>query len=255
MLGDLVLYQKQPPLPLFISPSKKETNVKKAVLCIAGMTDGLLSLPYTQKLIDGLPEYHIVQMLLSSSYNQWGLQSLDSDADQICLAVLVLVEEFKFEQVVIFGHSTGCQDVIHTLLHRKDHACFPHIRSAVMQAPVSDREAFIMFDKKGVEESISVARSVEDKEDLLPRNLMSKLGWNNVPMTARRWLSVADLNGQDDYFSSDLSNDFVKSTFGQVTIPLLALIGEKDEYMPPEVDKQKLVDLWRSNSDGSRFEA
>ena len=66
-------------------------------------------------------------------------------------------------------------------------------------------------------------------------------------ITARRWLSFASPNhdGDDDYFSQDLTDEQLMKTFGSLPArtPLCILISEKDEYMP-HTDKRKLYERW-----------
>lgn len=69
-----------------------------------------------------------------------------------------------------------------------------------------------------------------------------------APTSARRWLSLASPNhdGDEDYFSSDLTDEQLLKTFGKLTgaSPLCVLISGSDEYMPAGVDKAKLLDRW-----------
>ena len=213
MDGRLELYQDDPPLPLFISNNESS----RAILCIGGMGDGFLALPYLHIFNDC-----VVQVLLSSSYNQWGMQSLTSDAEEIMNAVQHL--SAKFSEIVLLGHSTGCQDVVHVLRTQQEHPAFKVITKAILQAPVSDREGFGMhYD---LQESIDHARTLEP-EQLMDRKVLGKVDID-VPMTARRWLSVSTKNGQDDYFSSDVSFEPLRT----LPIPCLFLLGQDDEFVP-----------------------
>lgn len=49
----------------------------------------------------------------------------------------------RHKKIVIMGHSTGSQDVIHYLLNRTG------VDGGIMQAPVSDREHFPTDDQGG----------------------------------------------------------------------------------------------------------
>ena len=47
--------------------------------------------------------------------------------------------------------------------------------------------------------------------------------------------------GDDDYFSSDLDDERLKATFGKVDKPILFLPCEKDELVPPSVDRPAIL--------------
>lgn len=87
----------------------------------------------------------------------------------------------------------------------------------------------------------------------------------STPVTAYRWHSLAakryvvsrrsgrgyklitcNGSGDDDYFSSDLSDSALAASFGRVDKPLLILSGAEDEMVPPTVDKEALLGRWTS---------
>jgi pimeloyl-ACP methyl ester carboxylesterase len=54
--------------------------------------------------------------------------------------------------------------------------------------------------------------------------------------------------GDDDFFSSDLSIERLKNIWQDPAwkeTPVLVLYGDKDQYVPSFVDKQKMVIQWR----------
>lgn len=62
-------------------------------------------------------------------------------------------------------------------------------------------------------------------------------------------MSLFDVNGEDDFFSSDLSNDELKERLGHVGIigkntglRLLAAYSKQDEYVPVSIEKEVLLD-------------
>lgn len=82
-----------------------------------------------------------MQFHWSSAYTGFGTSSLDVDVDEISLLVQHLRPSHK--KIVIMGHSTGSQDVIHYLLNKTG------VDGGILQAPVSDREHFTVEDKAG----------------------------------------------------------------------------------------------------------
>ena len=66
--------------------------------------------------------------------------------------------------------------------------------------------------------------------------------------TASRYISLFDFNGDDDFFSSDLSNEELKDRLGHVGelgktsgLRLLAAYSNKDEYVPASIRKDDLL--------------
>lgn len=52
--------------------------------------------------------------------------------------------------------------------------------------------------------------------------------------------------GDDDFFSSDLPDDKVAAIWRTVKKPILIVPSEKDEFVPPGVDFEKLIVKWKS---------
>lgn len=50
--------------------------------------------------------------------------------------------------------------------------------------------------------------------------------------------------GDDDYFSSDLTDERINAKFGRVDKPLLILPAEDDEMVPGGVDRERLLGRW-----------
>ena len=148
------------------------------------------------------------------------------------------------------GSSTGCQDIMEYLTGL-GHESRPAIDGGILQAPASDRECFVMTMEPGLYNSSCVAaKKMVDEgngEEILP-----KKETNNAPgpCTARRWLSLASPNhdGDDDYFSSDLTDEQLLKTFGRLPerTKLCVLMSENDEYVPKSIDKMGLIKRWTS---------
>ena len=115
------------------------------------------------------------------------------------------------------GHSTGCQDVMEYLTGA-GHETRPPIDGAIIQAPASDRESIVMLmDPSLYRLSCGTAKRMIAEgqgDEILPS--YETLGLFPCPVTAKRWLSLAspDHDGDDDYFSSDLSDEQLKKSFG-----------------------------------------
>ena len=59
------------------------------------------------------------------------------------------------------------------------------------------------------------------------------------------WIQVANgCRGDDDYFSSDLSDDRLAVIWGRLEQPVLIVPSEKDEWVPAGTDVMGLVRKW-----------
>jgi len=90
-----------------------------------------------------------------------------------------------------------------------------------MQGSASDHEATTSEISPSINDSnCSLARSFIDEgrgNDILPF-AATKLVFMSAPVSAKRWLSLAspDHAGEDDHFSSDLTDERLESTFGRL---------------------------------------
>lgn len=232
------------------------------LLFIGGLGNGLLNVPYLPQLAQAASSkfsskdgnsWSLVQVLLSSAYRGWGTSSLDRDISELQSAIEYFRSERggKRQKVVIIGHSTGCQDVIRYLtetLYKEDLPESAQVQGGILQAPVSDLEAFRLGrDQKQFEELV---QNVYDEyisqgrsKEILPEKY-KRIAFN-VPITAYRFYSLASQRGDDDYFSSYLNEKDFENSFGKIRKPVLILYGGSDEFVPNYVDKQKLISDWQ----------
>lgn len=217
------------------------SDAQNAVIFLGGLGDGLLTVPYVEKL--ALPaDWTIYNIVFSSSYKGWGTGSLDRDADEIALFVEYL-RGLKKEKIVLMGHSTGTQDSIHYLLKKGD------VDGIILQAPVSDRETMGGFiGREGLDKLNKEAIDLKEQygeDHILP----AKFGESFLPapITCYRWLSMSLKGGDDDYFSGDLEEEQLANTFGKLTKPTLILYSGADEYALPTLDKEALVKNWNAH--------
>jgi len=224
---------------------------EKALVCIGGLTDGLLSLRYMPMMAEVVARHgwRVVQPVLSSSYSGWGTASLDADAAEIDGLLEYLKEHRGLREFVILGHSTGCQDVVRYLQVGGKHV--GDVKGAILQAPVSDREA---LQATGEGFSGDAAKALADfreraaamlaegrGDEAMPRAASLLLGPPHV-VTAYRFASLTGRMTDDDMFSSDLSDEELQQKLGHMSVPTLLAVSADDEYVPASVDCRKLVD-------------
>jgi Protein of unknown function (DUF1749) len=212
--------------------------------------------PYTQTLLPHLTSvsYALVEVLLTSSYMGWGTGSISRDAHELSLCVSYFrARKPSGGKIVLMGHSTGCQDTMEYLTGegREER---PVVDGAVLQAPVSDREAIQMIlERETYERSLATARAlISDNRgaDILPSDLTANI-FGPAPCSANRWYSLASpagstTTGTEDFFSSDLPTSRLRQTFGSIppSTPLCILYSGSDEFVPGYVDREALVRKW-----------
>ncbi|KAL5338754.1 hypothetical protein BJX70DRAFT_365538 [Aspergillus crustosus] len=254
-------------------------------------------------------DWSLFTLNLTSSYSAWGLGHLDRDTDEIaqCLNYINDYKSGKFNtsgngsvaentkrKIVLMGHSTGSQCVLHYLTKPNphtttpsfdtylEHIARPRLHGAIMQAPVSDREAIHLVLSQGwmgrtpaqVKEIYNnlekfaleaVAKNTDPAFDvLLPIHMTGVIGYpGNVPLSARRFLSLVSPGsptkpGEDDLFSSDLGEEVLNTTWGKIKQggllggKLLVLASGADQSVPEWVDKEVVLKRWRGVLDDDK---
>lgn len=233
---------------------------ENVVVFIGGLTDGLMTVQYLPKLakaLSSLGNWVLIQGLLTSSYMGWGQSSLQQDNVEIGKLVSYLRSEKggSRKKIVLMGHSTGCQDTIRYLCNYCYQDKFMEsmeIDGGILQAPVSDREGIAQEVGEDKLDELVEQVKVEYldkglKNQMLPLNFTKvSMGW---PTTAYRFYSLFLKYGDDDFFSTYITDDELKETFGKIKKPFLSLYGDEDQYTPNFVDKEELITRWQKASD------
>lgn len=261
--GTLSLYQSEPvALPVF----ETRPDLPNKLVFVPGLTDTIGVVPYLERLATALhaQNYSLVQPIKGSDLGGFGSSSLEGDAQEIAQVIRHLERNGASGKVVLMGHSTGCQDTITFLSGERG----VKVHGAVLQAPVSDCEYFDAHKTPADDELLKRAASLvaEGRSgDVLPRTAAAKPGdaqnGNSAavlqpPMTAYRFQSLNGRGGDDDMFSSGLSDNDIRRVWtpALARAPILALMGEKDEFVPDSVDRVALVNRWAQVLSGSPLE-
>ena len=183
IVGELLRYGEEISLVAFITHSADRKRYSNAFVLVAGLGDGFLSLNYSAALSEHLraANYDLVLVSLSSSWGQFGFRSLASDTYDLGKLV-VFLRTLDFSKIVLMGHSTGAQDVLHFLRHAEPEKTSV-VSGVVLQGAVSDREYLIMAEEIAplIEEAKALVAS--GKEDaILSRRLY------DAPITAYRFM-------------------------------------------------------------------
>jgi hypothetical protein len=83
-----------------------------------------------------------------------------------------------------------------------------------------------------------------EQDEIMPKSLIPPIFTS--PITAYRWHSLISEGGDDDFFSSDFSDQVLKGTFGRLDKSTLIMPSEKDEMVPECVDRETLLRRWMS---------
>lgn len=140
----------------------------------------------------------------------------------------------SMQGIVLVGHSTGCQDAVRYAQRCRTSSEEPPLLGVVLQAPVSDREYLATLPSTGP--------LLEKAQKLLEQGQGEEIcgrahDFGGAPVTARRWHALAAAGGDDDLFSSDLTDGQLRSMYGPLAqLPALLLISGSDEYVPAHVD-------------------
>ena len=242
------------------------------ILFVGGLGDSLMTVRYPSLLSEYLPStWSLVEVCTASTGAGWATRRLDEDSEDLCKAVRYfrnLAEKRSpgsSPKVVLLGHSTGSQIAMNYLVGPWKHALIPPavldrpvVDGAIFQAGISDREGLAEeLSASDLETSLEVSRTWIKEgrgRDQLPESL-TKISLGVSP-SAERWLSLVDKEGDDDYFSSDLSDDRLERVWGgrglaSRGITIMALLGEKDEHMPKWLDKAQLLGRWETQVRGA----
>ncbi|KAF2278646.1 DUF1749-domain-containing protein [Westerdykella ornata] len=184
-------------------------------------------------------------------------------------------------KIVLMGHSTGCQDIMEYLVgplnaaaaakHADEHhddnekeTTTPHVDAVILQGGVSDREAHFsallsspsvggdpVLAQRKYDDLVSKAQAMTS--DGRGNECMSREGHfiladeDENQITAYRTYSLLQPGGDDDYFSSDLSDEVLGLTFGALPRRagrVMFLLGSRDPYVPSWVDREGLLRRW-----------
>jgi hypothetical protein len=232
---------------------------------LGGLSDGLFPVPYTTALSEMLCKQHqqedqqtwsLIQPIFSSSYTGFGHGNLDNDVIEIDELVQYIMTYRNCQQkIILIGHSTGCQQIVHYLKYGIQRN---KINMAVLQAPVSDREAATIWNHdtstcwnaevhietlNGYIELSRRMKIIEQRgNEMMPRDAF----W--APITANRYYDLMSKGGTDDYFSSDYTDIELQNRLSHISElhdtlrHVIVAYSGSDEYVPKHVDTKVLTE-------------
>jgi pimeloyl-ACP methyl ester carboxylesterase len=225
------------------------------LICIGGLTDGLLACPWVTLLAEECKKINwvLIQPLLSSSYAGYGTSSLHSDTQELSMLVDHLSTKWNCQRIAIVGHSTGCQNAIHFAKHGSKEAVNKLV-AICLQGPVSDQES--VSQDPAYMHNLAIAQRLREENGISKcSQILMPFESHYTPITVYRFLSLFEPYGDDDFFSSYMSdhelltrlehlrNIGVKGSDEDVEqySNVLVAISEQDQYMPSNIDKYTLL--------------
>ena len=219
----------------FVSLTSTRTVCNNGLILVPGLSDGFMSLNYTEDLSKQLltKDFSLVQVNLSSSFNQFGLSSLQNDCDELTQLVKYIKKEYSFQKLVFLGHSTGTQDALYFAKHSEARTL---IDGFILQAAVSDRE--IISGMEGTTSMLEEARKLKQEGKL--DSLLSHR-FEGAPITACRYLSLSERLGDDDMFSADLTREELRGILPKVQVPISLCYSADDEYVTDREGQREMA--------------
>jgi len=257
--GELFLYNSELGLAAFNYGTGSHS---KAIVCLAGLADGLLSLPYLPALAKVASEEFdasVLQPVLSSSFRGWGFSSLAQDARELDILLEYLFSERGVSEVVLLGHGTGCQNVVKYLVDGKHTSA---IKAVILESPSSEREKLRMTCKSG-SSNAALAEFREQAtqmikegcgEEIMARAACMLIGARHA-ITAYRFDSLTTKMADDDMFSSDLTDDQLSIRLGHIHVPTLIVNTLEHESLPSWVDVSHHTERLRKATTADVLEA
>ncbi|KAI8333612.1 hypothetical protein BC941DRAFT_401151 [Chlamydoabsidia padenii] len=229
--GKLFTYHKELRLTAFESGV---VGSNKTVIFMEGLTDGYNGVPYLSKLNDTVTKhgYSLIQIHTTSFYNGYGASSLSNDAKELDYLIDYLRQHRNRTQIVVMGHSTGCQDCYwHNKYGRNKVAGY------ILQAPASDREYYVAeCQDSACHIQLAVTMREQGRgSDWMPRFI------SDVPVTADRFYSLHAYGGDDDVFSTDLTDDELDKLYKDVNQPMMVIHGQQDEFYKSSMDPMVML--------------
>ncbi|KAI1501262.1 hypothetical protein F5X99DRAFT_207507 [Biscogniauxia marginata] len=225
-------------------------NAKNALIFIGGLGDGPHTVPYPRaiaKQLETRPElsYSVFEFRLKSSFLGFGFARLADDVADIS-ALVKYLRGIGRQKVVLMGHSTGSQDCMEYT--SPSHAAEP-VEGYILQAPACDRDSILLeMGEAKLDESIKAAKDLIEAGKGHERMPLQKLpdSFQGTPISAWRWYALGATDGEDNYFSPNLPDSVAGPYWKRIDKPIMMLHSGEDEYVPKSVNKDGLIQHWRT---------
>ncbi|TBT99283.1 DUF1749 domain-containing protein [Hamiltosporidium tvaerminnensis] len=223
MKGQIGIYNKNKNLIYFSSNKNSNTSI----VFISGMYGGLFEPGYTKEIYKMCRKKQInfFQPRLSSFPN-FGLFTLENDA----LEVLESLKYNQSENIILIGHSTGCQ-VIMYLIENYGEDFKERVKICILHGPISDRN----YEEHVNRDLPKIIKEVTNKSE------SEVFVYENTMYKKERFLDLYRIGGKDDFFSYDLENTFFEN-LNKIEFKILFIISGNDKFTKESnLNKLKLI--------------
>ncbi|KAI9496326.1 hypothetical protein BDB00DRAFT_142925 [Zychaea mexicana] len=236
--GVLFTYYEPKSLTAFESGPLDSPNT---CIFVAGLTEGYNAVPFLPPLQSKLADigWSLVQVQLTSSYNGFGTTNLQNDSDELDHLIKYLKNERNKSKILYLGHSTGSQD---GYWHNKYGKMSESVMGYILQAPVSDRQVMEVEP----EHAKYLEQAKKLREANLGQELMPRAACGDIPITADRFYSLGGAGGDDDVFSTDLTDETIKRLYEGVNRPTAMVHVKDDECYVGKEDQLELMKRFQS---------
>ncbi|PHH62718.1 hypothetical protein CDD81_6787 [Ophiocordyceps australis] len=219
------------------------TASENAIIFINGLYGGPHTNPFVRRVADQIQKaqnlsYSVFEIRLNSAFTAFGAYSIFDDAADISVLVKYL-RSIRKRNIVLYGHSSGCQDCMAYIDNAKHDN--PSVDGFILQAPVSDRE--YLQTRNFYHRKLDAASKLIEAGK--PNECIPREGGVGPPLTAYRVYSLYAKGGDEDFFSSDLSNETVTGFWQRFQKPVLVLFSENDQFVPQNIDQKKKLQRYR----------
>jgi pimeloyl-ACP methyl ester carboxylesterase len=253
MCGELVKFTTKDGLRLDGFLSRSKSHNRKAIMNVFGMTSNFFSSARYGALCaaakGGDTDIFLANnrgMGVVNSFHTAGKRrryiGTAREKFEECLfdieGAVKLLTKLGYKEIILQGHSTGCQKVAYYCSKRKD----PRVKGMILLAPCDDynlsrqvqlKDKFPLAVKKA-KEMVRSGKGIEFTPEWISH------------YTARRFLSYADTKNVEARlfnYDSDLRE------FSRIRQPILAVFGSKEEYLTKPVRECMSILASKTGSD------
>lgn len=129
----------------------------------------------------------------------------------------------QHKHIFLIGSSTGCQKAVYYLAQNNNHK---HVSGAILLAPLSDYAVYSQKHGKELTAMTLLAKTfIKNRkgDTFMPEEMTDFL------LTAKRFYSLTSPKSAEEIFT--YASNKKPKTLQQVITPMLAVIGDKDEYL------------------------
>lgn len=230
----------------------------KAIILVHGMYSSAFSLAHVvNELVDGetavitfnnrghetVSEVKKVIGKKKKYYRAGTAHEVFTDCVDDIQGAIDVVRKAGVKNIYLAGHSTGCQKSIYWASKTGGKS----VKGIILLAPLSDYA--VDRNKPHVKAATKLARAmvkVGKKHDLLPKKASPLL------LDAQRFLSLNTPDSIEEIFSYSQPEKKPR-VYASVTLPILTLFADKDEYS--ERPAEKMIEWFATNTRSRRFRA